>query len=40
MIDNHRGPEADSQAVHRRAEELDALDATCRSTDAISSPRF
>ncbi len=27
MIDNHRGPESDSQAVHRRAEELDALDA-------------
>ncbi|MDW9488226.1 site-specific integrase [Sinorhizobium meliloti] len=27
MIDNHRGPESDSQAVHRRAEQLDALDA-------------
>ncbi|RVH24504.1 tyrosine-type recombinase/integrase [Sinorhizobium meliloti] len=27
MIDNHRGPESDSQAVHRRAEQQDALDA-------------
>jgi integrase len=27
MIDKHRAAESDSQAVHRRAEELDALDA-------------
>lgn len=27
MIDNHRAAESDSQAVHRRSEELDALDA-------------
>jgi hypothetical protein len=27
MIDNHRASESDSQAIHRRAEQLDALDA-------------
>ncbi|MBP2238668.1 integrase [Sinorhizobium kostiense] len=27
MIDNHRAAQSDSQALHRRAEELDALDA-------------
>ncbi|MQW72036.1 integrase, partial [Sinorhizobium medicae] len=27
MVDNHRAASSDSQAVHRRAEQLDALDA-------------